>query len=422
MLYARIAAGCVAAFAVALLAPGAAHAQCGGLCLYELGTPDSGRSAAGAGARAQDASTAYWNAAGMTKLEGTHIVMGVAFGFIDTEFDGTGFLDDGMGGNAAGTEQGGAIGTLLPLSGAFMSTRLYEKLRFGFSLTALYGGEVDYDASWVGRTFVTEASLAALNLQPTVAYPVTDWLSIGVGTSIVYSWLDLEFRASSDVAAPTFQIDDADDWAAAAVVSMLIEPMEGTRIGVTYRSKTSLSLEGEVQGTPAPGDINFTGDMDLAQGINVSVFHQLTDAVALFGDVGWSDWSQFSDQSWSFDGAILGITVPVDRAWKDTWRIAVGAEYQILDHLTLQGGFSYDSDPMHSKKRYPDMPVGEGYRFSIGQRFQAADNIELFASYTGLWSGNPNLKNVTLPDGTVLNGSYDPSWIHFATAGLSINF
>jgi len=421
-MHARIAAAGLAAFAVALLAPGDANAQCGGLCLYELGTPDSGRSAAGAGARAQDASTAYWNAAGMTKLEGTHILMGATFGFVDTEYDGTGFLDDGSGGNAAGTNEGGTIGKLVPLSGSFMSTKVYEKLRFGFSLTALYGGAVDYDEAWVGRTFVTQASLAALNLQPSLAYPVTDWLSIGVGVSIVYSWLDLKFRASSDSAAPTFKINDADDWAAAAVVSVLIEPMEGTRIGLTYRSKTELSLEGDVEGLPIPGDVDFTGDMDLAQGINMSVFHQLSDTVALFGDVGWSDWSQFSSQAWSFEGPLLGVTFPVDRGWKDTWRIGVGAEYQILDNLTLQSGFSYDSDPVKDSSRYPDIPVGEGYRFSVGQRFQAADNIELFASYTGLWSGNPDVSSLMLPDGTILNGSYNPSWIHFATAGLSIKF
>ena len=66
-----------------VLLPATAGAQCGGLCLYEVGTPDSGRSAAGAGARAQDASTAYWNPAGMTELEGTHVQVGSVFGFVD---------------------------------------------------------------------------------------------------------------------------------------------------------------------------------------------------------------------------------------------------------------------------------------------------------------------------------------------------
>ena len=91
------------------LLPEAAMAQCGGLCLYEVGTPDSGRSAAGAGARAQDAATALWNPAGMTELEGTHVQVGSVFGFVDTAFDGTGFLADGGGGNAAGTNEGGPI-------------------------------------------------------------------------------------------------------------------------------------------------------------------------------------------------------------------------------------------------------------------------------------------------------------------------
>ena len=49
--------------AALLLSASSARAQCGGICLYEIGTPDSARSAAGAGARAEDAATTSWNPA-----------------------------------------------------------------------------------------------------------------------------------------------------------------------------------------------------------------------------------------------------------------------------------------------------------------------------------------------------------------------
>ena len=67
------------ALAVSCMAFGAstASAQCGGLCLYELGSFDMGTSGAGAGARAQDPATVLFNPGGMTRLEDTQLHLGV---------------------------------------------------------------------------------------------------------------------------------------------------------------------------------------------------------------------------------------------------------------------------------------------------------------------------------------------------------
>ena len=63
--------------AVAVMAQFAASpAAAGGLLLYEFGTAEVGLAAAGYAARAQDASTAFTNPAGMTRLEGTQVLAG----------------------------------------------------------------------------------------------------------------------------------------------------------------------------------------------------------------------------------------------------------------------------------------------------------------------------------------------------------
>ena len=64
----------LAALPVGALASAAASA--GGLMLYEVGTADVGLASAGYGARAQDASTVFTNPAGMTRLEGTQVLVG----------------------------------------------------------------------------------------------------------------------------------------------------------------------------------------------------------------------------------------------------------------------------------------------------------------------------------------------------------
>jgi long-chain fatty acid transport protein len=61
---------------LALAATGAQPASAGGVLLYEFGTAEVGLAAAGYAARAQDASTAFTNPAGMTRLAGTQALAG----------------------------------------------------------------------------------------------------------------------------------------------------------------------------------------------------------------------------------------------------------------------------------------------------------------------------------------------------------
>ena len=65
----------------------AGRAQASGLYLKEVGTPAMGAASAGAGARAEDASTATHNAAGMTRLDDHALQLGFAPTYATVRFD-----------------------------------------------------------------------------------------------------------------------------------------------------------------------------------------------------------------------------------------------------------------------------------------------------------------------------------------------
>jgi len=126
-----------------------------------------------------------------------------------------------------------------------LSLRLTDDLRFGFTFNGLLGGALDYGNTWVGRSFITENSLLALNLMPSVAYRVTDWLSFGVGMNAVYTSFDQELRTIPG--NRKVKMDDADGWGFGYTLSTLIEPRKGTRIGIVYRSEIESRLKGDLQ-------------------------------------------------------------------------------------------------------------------------------------------------------------------------------
>jgi len=166
----------------AVLAASGAHA--GGLLLYEFGTAEPGLAAAGYAARAQDASTAFTNPAGMTRLEGTQALAGGQLMWLNNAFSIGGGTSAALGGNGGGRALG--FNGFVPGAGAFVSHSLSPDLKVGFSIAGNFGSIIDYDDAWVGRYRVQQATLLGVQFVPSIAYRVNDRLSIGAGVNAVY--------------------------------------------------------------------------------------------------------------------------------------------------------------------------------------------------------------------------------------------
>ncbi len=405
-----------------LLSGSPARAQCsGGLCFLDVGTPDMGLSAAGAGARAQDAATAFFNPAGMTELDRAELLGGAFAARLELEFEQSNQtvapFGGGDGGNAGDWTPGMGAYFVLPIADDPLGEDFaYAKdLRFGFALNGIFGGSVDYSNDWVARTFITELDLLILNFLPSVAFRVIDQVSVGVGVNVKYGKLDkYRLRALPAPGSPTLQADDADDWDASVVVGLLFEPWEGTRIGVRYSDSSDLKLAGGDDG-------NFRFKFTFPQNVDVSLFHQLTPNLALLADGSWTDWSEFSQNT-----VVVGpVNVTVDRQWDDTWRVGAGAQYRIGDRWLLSGGLSYDSSAVKSKRRTPDAPVSEQWRFSTGVQFELRENMSLGSSFTFLYFDEPRIRGVNLPGvgtPTPLDGKYDTAFAYIFGATFTWRF
>lgn len=154
----------------------AAPAWAGGMWVYESGMTDVGTASAGRAALANDASTAFGNPAGMTRL-GSQVLFGLQPMLVSTEFD------VGTETSIAGTD-GGNAGGFLPAGGIYGVYRVNDDLRLGAAFNSYAGGALSYESDWVGRYLVTESQLLTLNLNPVMAYRVLPWLSLGVGFSV----------------------------------------------------------------------------------------------------------------------------------------------------------------------------------------------------------------------------------------------
>lgn len=102
-------------------------AWCGGPWLYEQGTPDQGTSAAGRAALGRDASTAYGNPAGMTRLDSTQLMLGAGALVIQSEFE----TEPGTTKSGGGSD----LNSVLPLLAGHSVYNVSRDFKLGASLT-----------------------------------------------------------------------------------------------------------------------------------------------------------------------------------------------------------------------------------------------------------------------------------------------
>jgi long-chain fatty acid transport protein len=83
-------------------------------------------------------------------------------------------------GTTASGSDGGVNEFLAGASFAYIRP-VTEKLRLGISAQNYFGLALDWGDNWVGRYEATQLALIAPQLQPTAAYKVNNWLSLGQG-------------------------------------------------------------------------------------------------------------------------------------------------------------------------------------------------------------------------------------------------
>lgn len=424
---AYLAGSVTAAFAATVLMGSAARA--GGLLLYEYGTAEPGLAAAGYAARAQDASTAFTNPAGMTQLDGTQVLVGGQLMWMNTQFSIDGATSPGLGSGDGGRVYGS--NGYVPGGGAFLTHRVSPDLALGFAVAGNFGSMLDYDDGWVGRYRVQDADLVGVSVMPSIAYRVNDQLSLGAGLNGMYGMFDQ--RVAINNALPSLgdgrlEIDD-DTWGWGANVGVLYEPTPVTRLGLTYTSEIDLDFRGPAQfsgiGPILTALLKSRGLLDarvdvgakVPQQVMGSVYTAIDDSWALLGNLGWQDWSEFGETEIGIDNTQSPISLTNPLSFDDTWHAAVGAQYHTNDRWKMNFGLAYDSGFQDGNDVSPLFPVNSAWRFGIGGEREAGESFKWGFTTELLYGGNLHVdKRSMLPP--VLGGRGDLGGSYDQTLGV----
>ncbi len=383
----RLATGLVLAGATSL-----AHAA--GFALIEQNASGLGNAYAGAAAVAGDASTIFFNPAGMTRLPDRQMVVAGHLIKAQAEFAGT--VTPNIGGG-----NGGDAGGLALVPNAYFAFRLTPDVHLGVGLNAPFGLATKYDADWIGRTQAIESELKTINLNPSIAWKASESLSLGAGVSIQYAEATLTSATAASLPPPVGVVK-GDDYGWGFNLGALWQVSPATRIGLAYRSEIDYTLEGTFKVNGVTVNDPVFASTTLPDSASLSFFHRLNDSWDLLADVTWTGWSDFDElRILRANGTVLSLT---EERWGDIMRYSVGASYRLNDSWSFRGGVAYDEAPVSDVYRTPRIPDGARTWIAVGGQYRISLQGVIDFGYAHLFVEDVGLNKL---DGVLLQGRYD---------------
>ena len=382
---------------------------------------------AGNGSRADSPATAFNNPAGMTRLTDDGVEVGAVAILPSMKFHGSASV---LGTPVPGIEGDNAARAAI-VPNAFWVFGVNDRLKAGIAITAPFGNGVAYDGAWSGRYVGVKTTALSADINPNIAYRLSENLSVGAGVSLQYLRLD------TSSAIPQFVIFgpgtpdalyrfNADDWAFGFNAGALLELRKGTRVGLTYRSGTDHRIEGDLDFTGADPSLGLVSgpaaaDVHLPATTGLSVTSDVTPDLSLSADVQFTQWSVFRQV------VIESANPPVvnDLEYRDSWMVSIGGVYRLNDVWTLRAGLGVDQTPITDGFRAVSLPDEDRYLAGFGFGYRLTDSASLDAGYQHSFAGvkasiNDSVNNTDpLTHAVVLKGRYN---VGVDVVALSLRF
>ena len=430
-----------------------------GFALIENSASGMGKAFAGAAAAAEDASTVWFNPAGMTYLgksldgksqitQAGHIVSA------KTEFTDKGSqAPAALNATLTGENAKKRVTSFIP--NLYYVRPINENLHFGLGINGPFGSKTIYDDDWYGRYQATKTDLLSVNVNPALSWKASDKLSIGGGVSAQYvklkklasaidsvgvcrqaglavaaqtnsssliDYCNATYPIAAQPETDSFTVLDGDSTAFGFNLGLLYEPTEKTRLGLSYRSKIEHDVDGKIKFNLDPGlapviaatgttrfdDRDVKATVELPESVSLSVAHKVNDKLEVLGDVTWTGWQSFDELKVTEIDGVTEVTNTPEK-WEDVYRVSVGANYKYNEKLTLRTGVAFDEEPIPSAiYRTPRIPGNDRTWLSFGAGYKVNKKMDLDFGYSHLFLKEAPIDNPG-ETGYSVRGLYDSS-------------
>lgn len=340
-------------------------------------------------ATADDPAAVFYNPAGISQLDGSHISAG-AYGIV------YGDQYKGPFGEIDSKEQ------LEVLPQVFSTYSLPDyHLTLGLGTYSQYGLRMEWPDNSILAAAGQTGEIDFFTVNPVIAWQIVPSLSIAAGPMLSYSEADFKINPGF---IDHFRGRDTD---AGYNIGILWHPWEQHSFGVTYRSPMDMNYQGHATLPPGPNSIGASANFHLPQQVAAGYSYRPTTNWNIEADATWSDWSSLQTinisplpESFAFD-------------YHPSWMFNLGITRYFGNGWRVSGGYMFSEDSVPQNTYNPLVPDSDRHIFSIGLGKQYT-HFSWDVAYQLGWGPSTGVSN----DGTYpfVNGNYE-----FLSHAISIN-
>lgn len=371
-----------------------------------------GNAYAGTSSAVQDASTSYYNPAGLAYLNAKQVVGSLAYTNNHINLYDMSALDS-AGDVIAGNDPTQPSASLL-VPGLNLAYPINSGVSVGFSVVELFATDVKYDAMSMARFMATTTTLTTIDYSPSFGMKLCP--DLYVGAAIDYMWTSMSLYSGVQWGTSALESNGYINnskmaaWDLGYHIGILYLPHPCIRMGLVYFSNFSPKLSGTVSsarainfGTPAPTTV--TTYLNLPDRINGSITAEVSDRTTCMFEAEWTNWSRLKQMILTYNStARPGLLV---FQYRSTWRFSMGGEYVLNRCLTFKGGLCYDQTPVNNSYISIRVPESDRYSFGLGLVVNLHKKIRLVGGYSHTFmrtfyvtetAATESLNTSTLPD------------------------
>lgn len=402
--------GLAAALLTALI-PSTVSAQ-PGLYLPGAGAVQGGMAGVSTAAPLDALGALYWNPAAIGRLGRNEASIGGAFLYPDIYVSSSRPRLDGT--IASGRTRSDSGFPLLPSLGVVTKMDESSPFTFGFGLTSLGGGGVNFPGDVnnpilsptgpfgqvvLGPTF---ASMQLLQLNPSVSYQATDRLVVGVGPTVDLALVSFDpayFAPPNQIPGFPNTFNSATNarpyWGGGVRAGLVYSLTDSFDVGFGYTSPQWLETWRFNSRDNLGNPLTLALDATLPAIYSWGLAWRGTDRLTLAADLRYFDYENTNLFGRPAREGGLG--------WESTFAVAVGANYQVTDRVAVRAGYQYNENPLRNASTLFNIqsPAIIQHAISVGTTVAVTDALSTSIGYSYGFENTVTGRAVQIPNANI---------------------
>jgi long-chain fatty acid transport protein len=272
----------------------------------------------------------------------------------------------------------------------YAAGKIGERFSIGLGVYTPFGSTAKWADDWAGRYLIQNISLQAIYIQPTIGFKISDEISIGVGFIYAYGKVDLQKAVPYN--ENSYAELSGTTGSTGYNVGVMIRPTEKLSIGLDYRSKILMNIEGGDATFTIPASIattipetnKFDAELPMPANFDVGISYQFSEKFTLAIEGNYVFWGAYNELTFKFEeqDELLGSVNP--RKYHDTFIGRIGGQYIINDMFTFRAGVYYDPSPTNDDYFTPETISLNTVAWTLGLSIVPAKNLSIDLSYLQL--------------------------------------